>query len=94
MSDFPILTTTRLRLREMVSTDAPALFAMHSDDQAMRWFGTDPMLIPQDAEKLIEMFAAGRKLANPGTRWGITERASGQLLRAERPAPLRQAPSL
>jgi ribosomal-protein-alanine N-acetyltransferase len=80
MSDFPTLTTLRLRLREIVSTDAPALFAIHSDDHAMRWFGTDPMLALQDADKLIENFAAGRKLANPSTRWGITDRTSGQLL--------------
>lgn len=80
MSDFPTLTTPRLLLREIVPTDAPALFAIHSDDEAMRWFGTDPMLAVQDAEKLIENFAAGRKLANPGTRWGITDCASGQLL--------------
>ena len=80
MSDFPTLTTPRLFLREIVPADAPALFAIHSNDDAMRWFGSDTMLALQDAEKLIENFAAGRKLANPGTRWGITDRTSGQLL--------------
>jgi ribosomal-protein-alanine N-acetyltransferase len=80
MSDFPTLTTPRLHLREIVPADAPALFAIHSDVAAMRWFGTDPMLTLQDAEKLVEIFAAGRKLSNTGTRWGITDRASGQLL--------------
>lgn len=80
MSDFPTLTTLRLRLREIVPTDAPALFAIHSDVEAMRWFGSDPMLTLQDAQKLVEAFAAGRALANPATRWAITDGTSGQLL--------------
>lgn len=80
MSDFPELTTHRLHLREILAADAPALFAIHSNTDAMRWYGTEPMLTLHDAEKQVESFAAGRKLANPGTRWGITDRASGQLL--------------
>ena len=80
MSDFPTLNTARLHLREILPTDAPALFAIHGDVEAMRWFGTDPMLTLQDAEKLVATFAAGRALANPGTRWAITDRTSGQLL--------------
>lgn len=44
MSDFPTLETDRLVLREIVADDAPALFAIHSDAIAMRWFGTDPLV--------------------------------------------------
>lgn len=80
MRDFPTLTTRRLHLREIVPTDAPALFAIHSDVEAMRWFGTDPMLTLQDAEKLVDAFAASRTLANPGTRWAITDGTNGQFL--------------
>lgn len=80
MTDFPTLETRRLRLREMVPADSPALFAIHSDDTAMRWFGTDPMLALKDAEKLVEVFAAWRKLPNPGTRWGLELKSSGQLI--------------
>lgn len=71
MSDFPSLTTQRLKLREITTTDAPQLLAIHGDAQAMRWFGTDPMTDMTQADKLVEMFAAWRKLPNPGLRWGI-----------------------
>lgn len=80
MNDFPTLTTPRLHLREIVTADAPALFAIHGNADAMRWFGADPLKTLQDAEKLVEMFASWRKLPNPGTRWGISDRSSGQLL--------------
>lgn len=71
MSPFPALRTPRLSLRELVPTDAPALFAIHSDADNMRWFGADPMTDPAQAKALIETFAQWRTHANPGTRWGI-----------------------
>jgi ribosomal-protein-alanine N-acetyltransferase len=80
MTDFPTLNTARLHLREIVAVDARALFSIHSDAQAMLWFGADPMKSRQDAEKLVEAFAAGRALANPATRWAIVDRVGGQLL--------------
>jgi ribosomal-protein-alanine N-acetyltransferase len=80
MNDFPTLSTQRLRLREILPTDAPALFAIHSDAQAMRWFGTDPLTRLQDAEKLVEAFASWRRLPNPGTRWGIVKKYNGQFI--------------
>lgn len=80
MSDFPRLETPRLVLREMVASDAPALFAIHGDAQAMRWFGSDPLTSLDQAEKLVEMFASWRRLPNPGTRWGVERKADGQLI--------------
>jgi [ribosomal protein S5]-alanine N-acetyltransferase len=80
MNDFPILDTVRLRLREIVAADAPEVFATHGDVQAMRWFGTDPMTTVQQAEKLIETFAAGRQMPNPGTRWGMERKADHRLI--------------
>jgi ribosomal-protein-alanine N-acetyltransferase len=71
MSEFPTLKTQRLHLREITATDATALLAIHGDTQAMRWFGTDPMTDLPQAEKLVDVFAAWRKLPNPGVRWGI-----------------------
>jgi ribosomal-protein-alanine N-acetyltransferase len=61
MGDFPILSTPRLHLRAIMQSDAPALFAIHSDVEAMRWFGTDPMRTLQDAEKLVESLTPGPK---------------------------------
>jgi ribosomal-protein-alanine N-acetyltransferase len=71
MSDFPLLQTPRLILRELGPADLPALFAIHSDAQAMQWFGTDPMTEYRQAEQLLAQFASWRALPNPGVRWGI-----------------------
>ena len=68
---FPSLSTPRLQLREIVASDAPALLAIHSDAEAMKWFGTDPLVDLEAAEKVIAGFANMRQLPSPGVRWGI-----------------------
>lgn len=80
MGDFPTLETDRLILREIVTSDAPVLFAIHGNVSAMRWFGTDPLTDLQQAEKLVETFTAWRQMPNPGTRWGIQRKLDNQLL--------------
>ena len=80
MNDFPSLETERLLLREIVAADAPAMFAIHGDADAMRWFGTDPLVDPAQAEKMIETFAGWRQMPNPGTRWGIERKSDGRLI--------------
>ena len=77
---FPTLQTERLLLRELGPADAPALFEIHGNAQAMRWFGSDPLRSLAEAEQLVEVFAAWRRLPNPGTRWGLERRADGALL--------------
>lgn len=69
--DFPSLSTARLQLREIVASDAPALLAIHSDREAMKWFGTDPLVDLEGAERVIAGFANMRTLPSPGVRWGI-----------------------
>ncbi len=71
MSDFPVLETPRLVLREITDTDAPALFSIHGDAEHMRWFGVDPLPNEEAALKLVETFAGWRKIANSGTRWAL-----------------------
>ncbi len=71
---FPQLLTQRLRLREAVAADAPALFAIHGDHEAMRWFGSDPPADLASAGKIIENFNAMRQLPAPGIRWAIETR--------------------
>ena len=80
VGDFPILKTKRLILREIVAADAPALFAIYSDVDAMRWFGTDPLTDVEEAVKLVETFAEWRKAINPGTRWAIVQNTTGRLI--------------
>lgn len=68
---FPSLSTTRLQLREIVASDAPSLLAIHSDREAMKWFGCDPLIDLEAAEKLIAGFAGLRQSPAAGVRWGI-----------------------
>ncbi|TCU90377.1 ribosomal-protein-alanine N-acetyltransferase [Iodobacter fluviatilis] len=70
-SPFPLIQTPRLNLRELVAGDAAAIFAIHSDADAMRWFGCDTMADLAAASQLIKIFASWRTMPNPGTRWGI-----------------------
>ena len=65
MSDFPVIRTPRLILRELCPADVPALFAIHSDADAMQWFGTDPITDYPQAEQLLALFASWRSLPNP-----------------------------
>lgn len=80
MSDFPKIETDRLLLREIAAADASELFAIHSDDVAMRWFGADPLTTIEQAVKLIETFASWRALPNPGVRWGIQRKADKRFI--------------
>lgn len=78
MSDFPVLKTERLILREIVAIDAAAIFAIHGDANVMRYFGADPMSELAQAAALIETFARWRADENSGIRWGIEH--NGQLI--------------
>jgi ribosomal-protein-alanine N-acetyltransferase len=80
MADFPVIETERLTLRELNELDVPALFAIHSDAQAMKWFGTYPLTELAQAERLPESFRAWRSMPNPGTRWGIESKAERELV--------------
>ena len=71
MPDFPSLETQRLLLREITESDAPALLAIHSDAEHMKWFGADPLQDIQGALGLVNLFAGWRQQSNPGTRWGF-----------------------
>jgi ribosomal-protein-alanine N-acetyltransferase len=77
---FPVLDTARLVLREVLHADAPALFAIHGDAEAMKWFGTDPLADLAQAERVVANFAAGRVAANPGTRWAIERKSDGRFV--------------
>lgn len=79
-SSFPALETPRLRLREIVDDDAPALLAIHGDARHMQWFGADPLPDIDAALKLVHTFASWRQQANPGTRWGLERREAPGLV--------------
>lgn len=76
---FPDLHTARLRLRQILPSDAPALFAIHSDAEWMRWYGVDPLTDPMQAEELAELFA-GWFGAGTGYRWALERMSDHRLI--------------
>ena len=53
-SQFPILTTNRLQLRQVQFTDVEALFAIRSDAVGMEFFGQEPHQSLEEAHRLIQ----------------------------------------
>lgn len=80
MTEFPTRVTKRLRLRELTKNDAPTLLAIHSDADAMKWFGSDPIAHIEQAEQLVELFNSWRAAPNPGIRWGLEDLTQKQLI--------------
>ncbi len=60
----PTLQTARLRLRPVTSTDADALFAMHSSAYVLRYWDSPPWSDPARAETFI---AACQQMAEEGS---------------------------
>ena len=77
---FPTLATPRLQLREIGPPDALALFEIHGNAEAMKWFGADPVADLAGAMRLVEVFASWRLQANPGTRWGLQRHGTSTLI--------------
>jgi len=67
---FPALETERLRLRQIVLSDAEALYAILSDEETMAFYGHPPHRSIDDTRALIYEIDA-RYLKREGIRWGI-----------------------
>jgi [ribosomal protein S5]-alanine N-acetyltransferase len=78
-SEFPVLETERLVLRQLEGGDAPAIFGIRSDPETMRYMETPPMADVSEAEvslaSVVEGFAAGDSL-----KWAVTLRGQGELI--------------
>jgi ribosomal-protein-alanine N-acetyltransferase len=68
---FPVLTTERLHLRQILLTDAEAFFATFSDEEAMKFYGHEPHRSLKDSQELIERTQA-LYTQRESIRWGIT----------------------
>jgi ribosomal-protein-alanine N-acetyltransferase len=68
---FPILETARLRLRELKTTDAPAVFQIYADDEITRYYDLETFTDLSQAESLIKR-QTDRFRQKAGVRWGIT----------------------
>lgn len=71
LSTFPELTTERLHLRELRMDDAPALFALRTDERVMRFISRTRPASITDVEQLIGTIQADRA-ANAGISWALT----------------------
>jgi [ribosomal protein S5]-alanine N-acetyltransferase len=68
---FPSLSTNRLFLRQIESEDAEALFATFSDEEVMKFYGSEPHSSLEDSRQWIQRqhyWYAQRE----AIRWGIT----------------------
>lgn len=74
---FPVLTTERLVLRELLPEDVDAMYTIMADPLVMRYFGSAPMAARDEAVRRI----AGTRqdfAEQSGIRWAITR--DGQYL--------------
>jgi [ribosomal protein S5]-alanine N-acetyltransferase len=76
---FPVLRTERLVLRELLDTDAPALFTIRNDERVMEHVGRPRATSLSDAENLINVIRHDR-LANEGMTWAITSTTDDTLI--------------
>ncbi|MEH7236630.1 GNAT family N-acetyltransferase [Bacillus sp. JJ1562] len=67
---FPILETERLRLREIVHSDAQGIFDCFSNHDVTRYYGQDPITELKQAEQFVKFFAKNYK-EKRGIRWAI-----------------------
>ncbi|HEY1387546.1 MAG TPA: GNAT family N-acetyltransferase [Ktedonobacterales bacterium] len=77
-TDFPTLSTKRLRLREIRPDDAEAIFAISSDEETMRYYGEAYQSLAE-AEAYIMLrrddFAQRREI-----RWGIARHDDDRII--------------
>lgn len=78
-SMFPILETERLVLREIKNEDADAIFSCFSNEQVMKYYGSDAFQTIEQAKDLIELFAKNY-LEKRTIRWGIEVKDSNELI--------------
>jgi ribosomal-protein-alanine N-acetyltransferase len=67
---FPCLTTDRLLLRELMLSDAEALYEIMSDEEALAFYGHPPHRSLHDTQALITQIQT-RYTRREGIRWGI-----------------------
>lgn len=78
-SPFPLLETKRLILREITIDDAPEIFAMRSNPEAMKFIGKPPATSIEDANKLIGLFINGIS-NNESITWGIAFKETNKII--------------
>lgn len=68
---FPVLETSRLKLRRITADDVMPIFKLRSDPQAMKYVPRPLAVTPEDALKHIQMIDQ-KVIENEGINWAIT----------------------
>lgn len=76
---FPCFTTSRLLLRQIQQTDAEALFATLSDEEAMKFYGHMAHQSLDDTHELIRQIQI-RYAQREAIRWGITLKGEDRVI--------------
>jgi [ribosomal protein S5]-alanine N-acetyltransferase len=76
---FPEIETDRLLLREIMPSDAPAIFSIFSDEEVTRYYDLYTYTDINQAEELIEFFDESFELER-ALRWGIERKSDNRLI--------------
>jgi ribosomal-protein-alanine N-acetyltransferase len=76
---FPQLTTARLLLRKLETTDAKQLFTLRSDKNVMKYIGKKPMQTIDEATDFINLINDNVN-NNSGINWAITLKEPAKLI--------------
>ena len=81
-SQFPVLRTSDLILRELTPKDADTLFTLYSNLSDTQWSGVDTMTQRTDAHAFIATHVDADVAVRPdiGIRWGISKLNNDKLL--------------
>lgn len=78
-SEFPVLTTANLILREVDEKDVDEVFFLRSDKEIMKYIPRPLAQTKQDALDRIQMFRDARE-KEEGIHWTITQKGSDKLI--------------
>lgn len=73
---FPLLQTPRVLLRQILPSDAQALYDWQQDPQVMRFLGRDPDRSLSDAAARIDLITRNLQ-TDEGIMWGLVRRDTG-----------------
>ena len=79
LTEFPVLETDRLVLRQVTDGDTDAVFLMMADPRVTRFLGRAPYLLPEEAARRVQMFESEFQ-ARTGLGWAVTQRGGGQFM--------------
>ncbi len=77
--EFPTLATERLRLRQLVATDAEAIFALFGREEVTRFYDTETMTDLASARTFIA-FMRQRYASRAGIRWALENKTDGTFI--------------